>query len=295
MIECFHKNCVLEMFCKVKLESVIIDIEKLNDLDSIDVLEKNTGITVFKTLKSFLDSRENCSSGHKNTFMITDNRRAADFAIENEIGIAVYINDINSASDFSEALYCVDSLKEMTKNTLIRMYERANDIPWTIMETKRCIVSEMTLDDVDRLYEIYADKETKQYVEDLYKDREEEREYTKKYINNQYKFFEYGIWIVREKEDSVIIGRAGLFNRDDQDEIEIGFVFAREYWGMGYASEVLSAILSYAREELDVTNIVAHVHHENDRSKKLLMKLGFEFVKETEIDNKAYDRYHKEL
>lgn len=179
----------------------------------------------------------------------------------------------------------------MVDDTLIRMYQRANNIPWTIVKTERCIIREITTADVDRLYEIYSDYETRQYIEDLYENKEDEIKYTEEYIANQYRFFEYGLWIVTDKSTGTIIGRAGLFNRDCQDEIELGFVFDKSYWGKGYAMEVLTAIISYAKSELSVTSMCANVHNDNIRSKKLLEKLSFKYDRENTIDSKLYSKF----
>lgn len=269
------------------LSTIIIDINELNTDDSIQEFVENTGFNVY-VLPSTNDLDASILSA---SFMITDNRNGASFAIENGIGMAIYTNGQNNPSEYTNALYCIDCLKEMTDNTLIRMFERANGIPWTITETDRCIIREITVADVDRLYEIYSDPETKQYIEDLYANKEDEIKYTEEYIANQYRFFEYGLWIVVDKSNNKIIGRAGLFNRENQDLIELGFVFDKNYWGKGYASEVLTAVIDYARSELSVTSMCAHVHKDNVRSKKLLEKLGFVRTCENIIDSKTYDQY----
>ena len=160
---------------------IIIDVDKLNDADSIDELIK-------KSENEIICGIDACERAD---FLITDNRRAADVAISRGIGISVYINGVNDASDFPDALYCIDSLYDMSDETLLRLYQRANDSPWTILETKRCVVREITLADIDRLYEVYSDPLVKKYIEDLYEDKEEEIRFTKDYIENQYKFYEY--------------------------------------------------------------------------------------------------------
>lgn len=73
--------------------------------------------------------------------------------------------------------------------------------------------------------------------------------------------------------------------------MELGFVFDKSYWGKGYAMEVLTAIISYAKSELSVTSMCANVHNDNIRSKKLLEKLSFKYDRENTIDSKLYSKF----
>jgi [ribosomal protein S5]-alanine N-acetyltransferase len=66
------------------------------------------------------------------------------------------------------------------------------------------------------------------------------------------------------------IGKIGIW----QDE-EIGFILARQYWGLGIAREALLAILTYAFNEKDMQEITADVDPRNERSIKLLESVGF--------------------
>lgn len=75
--------------------------------------------------------------------------------------------------------------------------------------------------------------------------------------------------------DSIVIGKAGLW-----DGKEIGFIFNREYWGKGYAFEALDAILKqfWSINEGVETVVKADVDPRNERSLRLLRKLGFVVV-----------------
>lgn len=270
------------------MKTLFIDIGKLNNGDSIDGLaerfpfEVNYNPLVMASLPvATLDD----------AFLITDNRKAADYASMHGVGIAVYLNGENNAGDFPEALYCIESFAEMSAEAIERMYLRAKNLPWEILRTKNVIVREITVSDVDRLYEIYSDADVVRYIENLYENREEELRFTKDYIINQYRFYEYGMWIVESIKTNEIIGRAGIFDRADQEYKEIGFVFAKEYWGRGYAKETLKAIINYANEELEVDTLIAHVMRDNLRSKRLLESLGFVYDRDTVVEGNMFERF----
>lgn len=63
---------------------------------------------------------------------------------------------------------------------------------------------------------------------------------------------------------------------------ELGFVFARQYWGMGYAAEAARALIDEAFSG-GAEVIHAHCLPENERSVHLLERLGFKHLEGTRI------------
>ena len=270
------------------MKKLFIDIEKLNTGDSIDRFKERLPFEVVDNLLLMASMPE---AVLEESFLITDNKRAADYAAMHGVGIAVYLNGDNNGNDFPKALYCIGSFAGMSAKTIERMYLRAKNLPWEILRTENVIVREITLDDIDRLYEIYSNEDVVKYIENLYESKEEEIRYTMDYILNQYRFYEYGMWIVESVKTGEIIGRAGIFDRVDQEYKEIGFVFAKEYWGMGYAKETLKAIINYAHEEFEIDTLIAHVMSANVRSKRLLESLGFVYESDALVDGNKFERY----
>ena len=90
-----------------------------------------------------------------------------------------------------------------------RVYKRHTGEPWTIAETKRCIIRELTMDDIDALFELYSKPGITDFVEPLY-DYDKECEYERAYIEHMYGYYEYGMWLVFSKESGELIGLAGL-------------------------------------------------------------------------------------
>ena len=50
---------------------------------------------------------------------------------------------------------------------------------------------------------------------------EEEKEFQRAYIENMYRYFGYGLWLVFSKETGELIGRAGLEHREYHEETEL--------------------------------------------------------------------------
>ena len=226
-------------------------------------------------------------------FVFTDSREAADRLKERGIGFAVYSNSVSSKASFPDALYMVEDIRSLQIEQIERMLLRFLRLPWTILETERLVVREITEEDVDALYDLYGDGSEFPYTEGLYENPEEERAYTRDYIDKQYRFFEYGIWIVKEKTTGRIVGRAGIAGREGFEDPELGYAFAPDCRRKGYAYEVCGAILEYAEKNLNLDSINAFSREENTASLRLLNKLGFTYIKKVMIDGKPHNMYNR--
>lgn len=218
-------------------------------------------------------------------FCMTDIPDVCRLAQEKGIPSLLYLHDGNKEESMSQIPYAITDFDGIDYAYLCNIAKRFYHIPWTILQTRRCILREMTEDDLDALYEVYRDPEVSKYTENLYEDREKERTYIRDYIEQVYRFCGLGIWVIVLKETNTIIGRAGLAWRDGYDTPEIGFVIAKDYQRQGYAFEVCDAILHYCKE-MDLRTIRVLYQKENVASEKLCKKLGFEVKREFEADGK---------
>ena len=92
----------------------------------------------------------------------------------------------------------------------------------------------------------------------------------------------YGYWAVERRSDGLMIGQIGFadFKRDIKPGIEhipeMGWLFAREAFGQGYATEAVLAALAWADEALGVDEIVAIIDSDNASSIRVAEKAGFD-------------------
>ncbi len=217
-------------------------------------------------------------SGRGNDILyLTDNLAFLRALLAKGEKAAAILTEENRHEDFTGLPYAVEQIEEMEPEDFVRLYRRLAGLPWEILETKRCRLREMTVSDVDWLYEIYADASITEFMEDLYEDREQERRYMEEYRKYIYEFYGYGIWIVEEKTSGLVMGRAGVEPKDG--EVELGFLIARPWQRLGYGYEVCSAILEYVRREIECERVLSRVHPGNRASVGLLEKLGFSKLK----------------
>ncbi len=64
------------------------------------------------------------------------------------------------------------------------------------------------------------------------------------------------------------------FSKGEFETWEVGYVFNEKYWGYGYASESLLALMKYAFSSLNVRRIIAQCDPKNIHSWKLLERVG---------------------
>lgn len=270
----------------LKKENAAQDMQALiNDLKAHHVEAVDRGdITIEEWLQRCLSEKP------EETLYITDCALCRKKLYAENFPVIVYLHEENREEDFSHAEYAIENLSEIEYKSLELAYLRLTGQPWTITETKRCLIRETIPEDVDSFYEIYKEPSITEYMENLYADREEEIAYIHDYMKNVYGFYGYGMWTVLEKESGEIIGRAGISLRDGCDIPELGFVIGVPWQRQGYACEVCQAVLAYGRKELEFRQFQALIMKGNEKSKSLCEKLGFTFWEEVEIDGMMYER-----
>lgn len=224
--------------------------------------------------------------------LISQNKRLLQNAIDADITTIAYQHPDGERCNLSVDIV-VEGFEEVDFLFLQRIWQRHHKIPWTILETERLLVRELTLADIDDLFELYSYEGMTDYMEGLYP-YEEEYAYQKAYIESMYGFFGYGMWLVFEKKTGKLVGRAGVEHREELDgELELGYAIGTPWQGQGFATEVCEGILKYVQEELYFEEIVSLVEPANQASVHLLKKLGFFMEKELELDGIHYKKYKK--
>jgi RimJ/RimL family protein N-acetyltransferase len=87
----------------------------------------------------------------------------------------------------------------------------------------------------------------------------------------------FGLWLVELRDAPTPIGICGILKRDTLPDPDIGFAFMPAYRSQGYAFEAASAVCGFARDMLRLPRLLAIVSPANERSIRLLERLGFAF------------------
>lgn len=221
---------------------------------------------------------------------ITDDPETAKELQDCGEAVLIYLHEGNSEQDFSGFLYAVEDPENLDPEYAEKVYQRMKGLPWRILETARCLIRETTPEDVEDFFRIYSDPSITEYMENLYPEIEQEKQYIREYIEKVYTFYEFGVWTVIERESGAVIGRAGFACRQGYEEPELGFIIGVPWQHQGYAEEVCRAILKYGWERLEFQKVQAMVEPGNEASLRLCEKLGFTVKETVEAEGKVYLR-----
>ncbi len=186
---------------------------------------------------------------------------------------------VESAADFRGIPYLAEREALDDWTYLEQVYCRCHNLPYTVLDTPRCVVRETIEEDVDAFYTLYEDEENSRFMEPLFPQKEQEIAYITSYRENVYAFYGIGIWTVLLKETGEIIGRIGIEINENGDSPQLGYFLGRQWQHKGIAKEVCSAVLTYGFRELDFEKIEARTDANNKASLALLRRLGFTYEK----------------
>lgn len=147
-----------------------------------------------------------------------------------------------------------------------------------VLETDRLLLRELKAEDAPFLFELMNDPSWLRYIGDKgIRTMEDARCYIVDGPRRMYARHGFGLWLVTLKETATSIGLCGLIQREELDEIDLGFAFLPAYRRQGHAFAAASATIAYAREKLGLRRLLAIMSPENEASGQLLEKLGFHF------------------
>ncbi|MBB1269897.1 GNAT family N-acetyltransferase [Shewanella sp. SR44-3] len=86
----------------------------------------------------------------------------------------------------------------------------------------------------------------------------------------------YGIW---HKADNQLIGLVFLSPVSAETaEMHIGYLLRESRWGQGYGGELIAALITWARHQVNINTLIAGVEAQNLASVAILEKNGFNMM-----------------
>ena len=145
-----------------------------------------------------------------------------------------------------------------------------------ILETERLALREWRPEDAEALFEMMGDAEVMRYVDigKPWEDIGRVREWLGR-VRENYGTRGWGRWAVVERDGRLVVGSCGFVPLPWSGEIDFGYMFRRDRWGKGYASEITPAVLRHGFERYGFREVVASIAPENAASRRVLEKLGF--------------------
>jgi len=141
-------------------------------------------------------------------------------------------------------------------------------------QTNRLLVRRWTAGDLPDLLHVYGDAEAMRWVNDGQPMSEVQGLQWLEVTASNYRTRGYGMFAVVLRSSGSVIGVCGLVHPGGQAEAEVKYAFAREHWGMGFATEVVEALLAFAAGTHGLREIIATVAPANLASQRVLAKAG---------------------
>jgi RimJ/RimL family protein N-acetyltransferase len=144
------------------------------------------------------------------------------------------------------------------------------------LRTQRLVLRQWLEADLEPFAALNADPEVMRHFPDLVT-----REQSDAFAEHQRRLIAergWGLWAVELVPRRAFIGFVGLaeprFEAHFTPAVEVGWRLARKHWGSGYASEAARAAVAFGFHELGLDEIVSFTTVGNDRSRRVMERLG---------------------
>src|SRR5688572_5563141 len=162
----------------------------------------------------------------------------------------------------------------MTRPRLRSAFEWEDELPR--LETSRLVLRHPKPTDSSDLFAVFSDPEVMRYWSDLPMSTPQDADGYIAQIDAHFHDRDLFQWAAEQRTTARVIGTCTLLNVSAAHQrAEIGFALGRQHWGQGLATEIVNALLSFAFETLALHRLEADVDPRNERSLRLLERLGF--------------------
>lgn len=143
-----------------------------------------------------------------------------------------------------------------------------------VLETERLILRELAQGDFGDVCKLLQDTVVMYAYEGAFNERE-----VQEWLDKQFRRYAndgFGLWGVVEKSSGELIGQCGvtLQEFDGKQVPEVGYLFRKEFWHKGYATEAAVACKEYAFEELGFDEIYSIIRDTNIASQNVALRNG---------------------
>ena len=153
-----------------------------------------------------------------------------------------------------------------------------------VLETERLRLRRFTVDDAEFILDLLNQPSFLRYIGDKgVRTTKDARRYILDGPVASYTKNGFGLYLVQLKGSGEEIGMCGLVNREELDDVDIGFAFLPQFWGRGYAVESAAEVINTERQSLGLDRVVAITSPDNNASIKVLEKIGLRFERMVQL------------
>ncbi len=155
-----------------------------------------------------------------------------------------------------------------------------------MLKTQRLLLHPVLESELNTLHGILVDAHVRRYLCD---DTIFSLQQVEEMLKQSIKHFEeerFGLWLIRDKNDSEAIGFVGLWNFFDEEQPQLIYALLPHALKQGYATEAAARIIEYCFDELGYAHLMASCDRPNLDSQKVLERLGMKKTEERTIEGK---------
>lgn len=263
----------------MKWTTLVTDCEELLYGEKFDWSGRRQ-ISLSDAFRELLHHKLSCGE----ILILTDKQETLNVA--ERLQVPVVGLELGHRASFNGTKYILQEIGTESAAFLERVYKRYYEQPVVIWETKHLCLREMVKSDTEHLYRLYQVPDVRKEVSQADLSREELAEFVESYRTLRYPLYDYGMWIIEEKETGKFVGEAGV-EEDSHDRIkqsetgvwlEAGYAICPEFRSKGYAEEGLEAIVKFVRMEKEsygFERISCYIRPENIASVRTAERCGF--------------------
>lgn len=145
--------------------------------------------------------------------------------------------------------------------------------PRIVARTNRLTLRELSLDDIDSMFEVLGDPIAMEHYP-APKTRPETEDWIQ-WARESYERNGFGLWAVERSADGAFLGDCGPMLQPVDGELvpEVGYHIVRREWGHGYATEAATACRDLVLGRLGFDRVVSIVAPENLASRRVAEKV----------------------
>ncbi|MEO6244757.1 MAG: GNAT family N-acetyltransferase [Opitutaceae bacterium] len=159
------------------------------------------------------------------------------------------------------------------------------------IETERLVLRAFTQADLEPYFDMCSDPEVVKYLGDgTTLSRTDAWRHLAIFLGT-WQLRGYGMWAAEEKTTGRFVGRVGYLHPAGWPGIELAWALARQFWGLGLASEASRACLNYGFTACKFDHVISLIQPQNSRSIAVAERLGARHESSTEVFGKAHLTY----
>jgi RimJ/RimL family protein N-acetyltransferase len=162
------------------------------------------------------------------------------------------------------------------------------------LQTERTILRPWADSDIEPWVALNADARVMEFFPSTYTRERAER--SAALLRERLERVGYGWWVLEIKDGASFAGVIALqdvpFEAPFTPALEIGWRLRHDHWGHGYATEGARAALAFAFSELQRDEVVALTAAVNDRSRRVMKRLGMTRNPEDDFEHPAVEPGH---